>query len=191
MKDNSRPSWWGRRIKSRYFDGTPVRLDWDKVQEVDGRTLVLGAKAGPERSSKNLIHEMSHLVEIDDGRILEPGWGLRLPYYLLMGRWVNEPNTTQATERELRVFAYQYNVLDHLGMRFHNEVDALVHMPDFPLVVERESEPKDSYPDRRLAAVHWFRSEVDRLRNVYTYGRFEKEWARKVQLLAEIKEVEK
>jgi hypothetical protein len=70
----------------------------------------------------NVFHEMAHLIEIDDRRVRQPNWGIRL------GKWVPWAGTpmggfydmtsTQAIQREVRVMAIQAVVTEHCGFNF-------------------------------------------------------------------------
>lgn len=42
-----------------------------------GSKLALGTRAGPSKDFSNALHEMAHLLEIDDARCHLPGWGLK------------------------------------------------------------------------------------------------------------------
>jgi hypothetical protein len=98
----------------------------------------------------------------------------------------------QATARELRVMAYQANVMEHLGMRDKVPVDALVSMPDFlyvPMEDGRSAYGSDSddslsCTEKDASRVRWMIKQVELQRNIFTYARFEAEWQRKMQLLS-------
>lgn len=183
------------RVYDEFFAGAAVRVDWTRqAQSIDGEaTVVLGPWAGPEASIANLVHEMSHFVEIDEGRMTEFGWGLRVPEIHIAGRVCLEPQTRQATERELRVIAFQANVLTYLGFprSTHDLVAALDWMPDFVFVpIEDGSSAfgesrthKLSYEAIQKSQKRWCAKEVERLRPTFTTERFLSEWKRRNELL--------
>tara|TARA_R100001132_G_C3273357_1_gene95438 strand:- start:3082 stop:3618 length:537 start_codon:yes stop_codon:yes gene_type:complete len=79
-----------------------------------GKTL--GGRAGISHDLNNLIHEMAHMIEIDDARVHLRGWGLTcLTVVEVMGVEYMEPVTPQATLREVRTFAIQKVISDHIG----------------------------------------------------------------------------
>lgn len=102
------------RLMAEFFDGVPTRA----VKDLQGMKIIngvpiFGMAAGPSRSVTHLLHEICHFVEIDEARMCSPMWGLRFPreqsfvsFNGYRSTWF-EPKTTQATERELRVFAMQ------------------------------------------------------------------------------------
>jgi hypothetical protein len=138
---------------------------------------------------------MSHFVEIDDGRMTQYGWGLVAPKVWVYNRFCCEPVTKKMTERELRVIAYQVNVLESLGLpdRPIYSVRSLVFMPDFthipledgrsaygddaPTWEEMDSRAKDE------SRIRWMVNRVGQLRAEYTLERFDREWDRKVEVL--------
>jgi hypothetical protein len=82
--------------------------------------LSIGLKAGPSYNIQNLLHEMSHFVEIDDSRTLKSGWGLKygkwsdLPYYA--GGGFYEFSSAEHIKREIKVWAYQYSLSQYLKL---------------------------------------------------------------------------
>jgi len=171
--------------------GTPIAFDMWVSQDVDKGTLILGEKEGPAFSFHALLHEMCHLVEIDDERICYRGWGLRIPYTFVLGQTCVEPKTLQATEREMRVLAYQMNLTEHLGYKFQDRsITSLEYLYDFWDVgwTHARRYIRRGYQVREEKTKSWLCKQVYKLRDVYTYKRFELEWERKVGLLKAHKE---
>lgn len=91
-----------------------VLLHTNRVQYLPGlegqavldNIIYVGDRAGPGRGIYNLCHEICHFVEIDDKRMMMPGWGIHAPTEYLFGRIIYEPVTMQITEREMRACAY-------------------------------------------------------------------------------------
>lgn len=83
--------------------------------------VVLGLRCGPLSFDVcALLHELCHLVEIEPvSRIKQKNWGLHFKKEVYVpGRYARicpEPETNQATLRELRVLAYQVNLVKGLG----------------------------------------------------------------------------
>lgn len=173
--------------------GGPVRYDWAlQGNDVRDGVLILGGRAGPKRRRSDLAHEMSHFVEIDDARMLKRGWGLIYPQVEIAGRFYDQPTTMKMIERELRVLAYQANLLEGDGggrVDTLKLVKALVFVPDFffvPLEDGREPHLAEDVPyaDREPSKLRWLRNRVEVLRAEHTLERFRHEWNRKVNLLA-------
>jgi len=118
----------------KWFEITTIKIDENLTGNCvydDG--MVLGKMAGPSRSTANLFHEMAHFIEIDDRRCLKTAWGLKVPSIYIGGRTCYEPETFQASEREMRVIAIQKIIADHLGKRcqLRSFARALDFMPDY------------------------------------------------------------
>jgi len=145
----------------------------------DNGAVALGSRCGPDDFDlPALIHEMSHLVEIDDRRATSFGWGLRITTCVVIANQrYEEPTSVQAVERELRVLAYQTNVQSAVDM--HRSIDdllrGLVFVPGFALVNGRSDA-------ERLV---WCAGQIERMRHLdsYSYESFECEWHRKVGVI--------
>jgi hypothetical protein len=156
-------------------------------------TIFIGNRAGPSKGVSNLAHEMSHFVEIDDARVQRYGWGLRLPELYVLGQRCIEPATMQATARELRVSAYQANLMASVGapLNVPHLVRSLEYMPDFlyvPLEDGRpaygDGSPEDmEYREKIDSRIRWMANRVQELRSEFTLERFRHEWHRKIALL--------
>lgn len=91
------------------------------------RGIVLGGRVthGSEVSYGTAIHEMAHMVNIDDRRVRQPGWGFK------HGHWVSCPTrycsgfhemvTDAAIRRELDVMAIQAVITEHCRFNFDYE----------------------------------------------------------------------
>lgn len=161
----------------------PGVVDYDP--DVEGQKIgengevLLGTRCGPSRFELSaLVHEMSHLVEIDDRRVTLPGWGLRIKSSVVVGgQRYFEPRTTQATARELRVVAYESNMLHSCGIArsLRQLVRALTILPDFILL------PGRCERDR----LNWCETQVGRLveQEHFSVPSFEQEWWRKIEVI--------
>lgn len=183
------------RVYDEFFADAAVRVDWTSAaQSIDAEDrVVLGPWAGPEATISNLVHEMSHFVEIDERRMTAYGWGLHVPEIHIAGRVCLEPQTRQATERELRVIAFQANILEYLGFprSVRDLVAPLDWMPDFVFVpIEDGSSAygddrthKLSYEAIQKSQKRWCAKQVEVLRETFTAERFLSEWKRRNAVL--------
>ena len=193
-------------IEAAFFNSNPfLRLDVDvEGQTVDDNGVVtLGCRAGPERDVWSLLHEMSHLVEIDDERANQPGWGLNYGRYVYIpgihrgGGWY-EMCTGQAVRREMRVGAFQYHLGVELG--FYTDLDAYVtyyadisrHLPSDSLCAFASEEdcykPCDVVESGRVVDYNAACQKVLRqliAEDTYRFPSFQAEWERKNTLLKE------
>jgi len=153
-----------------------VELQGNNITE-DGK-LQVGCRAGPSIEAWHFCHEVCHFVEIDDERMLMQNWGLRVPEKWVIDRFVCEPETLQATERELRTLAYQWHLHKLLNIKSTPAamVSALVYMPDFWLVPGGWSKNDE----KRLK---WCADRMMDLTKDFHLDRFMAEWKRKNALL--------
>jgi hypothetical protein len=167
-------------ILNKYFKDSSIVIDWKhEGQRIDEHSLVLGGRAGYEVCLTNLIHEMGHLVEIDDARIMEYSWGLTLPEVYLPGRYSRmapTPATTQACLRECRVIAMQWLLQNAIGITTSalEAVSSLQYMPDFFLAPGVSDQDKLDFLKEQM---------LEYAANKYTLEYFDTEWIRKVQLI--------
>lgn len=96
-------------------------LDFDPnlqgARVVKGRQT-LGLRLGPvKRELDALFHEIGHFIEIDDARICVSGWGLVYGTEIDFGhRVVQEYQSCQGTQREVRVCVIQSLLQEHFGL---------------------------------------------------------------------------
>lgn len=91
----------------------------DRGVRIQGRAAYI-RECRPEIGTA--LHEMAHMVDIDDKRVRKPGWGLKT------GNWVEFPSryspgfwemqTDAGIKREVRVMAIQAVITEHLGFNF-------------------------------------------------------------------------
>jgi len=183
------------RIEREFFRNAAVRLEWNlEGQKIENNLPVIGARAGPEIKAWNLLHEMAHFVEIDDDRMCSYGWGLRVPEVFVYDRMCVEPTTTQMTKREIRVIAFQRNVMVYLGMEepASKSVNSLHFLPDHTLVPLEDGSPAyiegrpvcKSLKQTDKSRMKWIANQVEALQSKYTLEFFISEWERKNQLLS-------
>jgi len=194
------------KLKAEFFNQTYIKYQFgfEGQKILNDGTIIIGNRAGPITmptafSIKNLCHEMGHMVEINDERMRVHGWGLRNPEVWVYDRYCVEPRTNQITNRELRVCAYQAELLKYLGVKYSvsDLVGALQWVADTTFVpLEDGSMPYGEnkthnldYTEIKSSQQRWRINEVGRLRKEYTIDRFISEWNRKINWLANNKYV--
>lgn len=83
-----------KHLKKHFFNTEFVKykVGLEGMTVSDTGTIIMGNKAGPLYFSiKNLCHEMSHMVEINDERMRMRGWGLKIPEVWVYDRMCREP----------------------------------------------------------------------------------------------------
>lgn len=182
-----------------FFKDSPIAIDWDfhGTQKVESNKLIFGPWAGPERCITNLIHEMGHLAEIDDARILQHGWGLTTPELYIPGRYSHMaavPKTWQPIQRECRVMAMQWHIQNLLGIEEtpREVVKSLKWMPDWCNLPLRRYDgttpgefPYAEYEESRLMFVE--NTMLEFSRGKFSLKFFREEWKRKNELLKQAK----
>jgi hypothetical protein len=125
-----------KRSKIKVFQG--------EGQSVRNGKLLLGTKIGPNRHEITaLIHEISHLIEIDDERVLKQGWGFSYGVpQTIFGRVYYNPTTYQASLRECRVIAIQHILQLSVGIEtsLQEQLVVLEHMSDWSLIPTKNKE---------------------------------------------------
>lgn len=104
------------------------KLQGQKV--VDNR-YVIGMRAGPLTNINidNLLHEICHLVEIEEERLVKrptSSWGLNPGKFWQIGsNWGYETFTDDQVKREQRVWAYQLSLNSNINNQTTNINDSL------------------------------------------------------------------
>lgn len=184
--------WVGSPQQYKLFDtffaaNCPVIVEEDmEGQRIEENRLYLGMRAGPSQCIRFLIHEMAHLVEIDDARMLVRGWGLHLPKIYIPGRYshmVPVPITHQASLRECRVIALAWHLQNFLGIKesAREMVGSLEYMPDYENVVPYETGMSLNEIDN--LRMNFLANKVIEYANKYSITFFVIEWFRKMELL--------
>jgi hypothetical protein len=111
-------------------------------QKVENNRVKVGCRAGPSCNFSNLLHEISHFIEIDKKRTIKNGWGLKYGLKVINpypNRYTPavfyEPQTDQQVWREIRVWAIQYNLAKRANIKenFEDLAESSVYLPAFPL----------------------------------------------------------
>ena len=188
-----------KRVLAEFFQDSPIQVSSDvEGMKVFDNVLFLGMRAGPWRCLTNLIHEMSHLVEIDDARVLKHGWGFTTPQIYMPGRhsyMASAPVSIQPIRREVRVIALQWQIQNELGIHVNKRetLSALKFMPDwcnvpsglpggyFDLPWEEQAKITVHTNEFRFAYLQAYMDEC--MSGKYNLSFFHTEWKRKNELL--------
>jgi len=105
------------------------------------RDYTFGGRAGPVVSIFNLFHEMAHATQFGAENFLtrasSDGFVFETPGIFVYDRICVEPQTSQATERELETFAYQLHLMRSAGCRVNEKTfftrcaNLMIYMPDW------------------------------------------------------------
>lgn len=186
------------KLKKEFLNTNFVQYqdDFEGQKVLNDGTIVIGNKAGPSsyNTISNTCHEMSHLVEIDDARMRCYGWGLKLPEVWVYDRTCIEPTTHQITDRELRVMAYQVNLLKYIGVKYSVEkiVGVCQYLDDttfVPIEDGRQPYGEDKshgfdYDEIKASQQRWRVNQVNQYRKEFTIERFMSEWNRKIEWMS-------
>ena len=179
------------QIENHFFNGDRcigIKRGLEGQTLTETGKVLIGDRAGPSLEISNLVHEMCHFVEIDDVRMKMRGWGLRVPEIWVFDRMCVEPRTMQMTERELRVAAYQANVLKYLGYSDDTGeiTSSFKYLPDILFVPMEDGRSawgigsEDlGYDKKTESQLRWLANRAQELRSEYTLDRFMNEWERK------------
>ncbi len=182
------------------FKNSPLIISDDiEGQRLDDNgDVVIGTRCGPLYNNlEALCHEMCHFVEIDERRMGQFKWGMKFGTGTgLYNRFqeIRDFNTAQATKRELRVLAFQYNLQVYLGIQKETLVEhcsAMEYMPDFYCVLSDKELLNDAeLPDlgamgythskKTLFLIEW---TVKKYLEVYTLEKFLSEWHRRNEIM--------
>lgn len=158
-------------------------------QQIKSGVVLLGLKLAGVFEVDALLHEMCHLIDIDDQRANKPAWGLKHGKYMAFGRgswW--EKKTSQAVYRELRVGAFQFNLGAYFGFyedftKFSEDyANDLWNMPTDTVSIFLSEQGKIFSKDYFVIAVS------DKLREMvnkpeYSFDAIQDEWERKMEVL--------
>lgn len=186
-----------KQICGDWIIGNPVKVS----TRISGQTLtkngkyLLGTWAGPEQNASNLLHEICHLAEREEDKLLEfplGGWGFSQGKYWEVGYHCGyEPTTDQQVMREARVWAYQLSLHKKYGLSDNPQemVSSAIYLPAFCHFQFKFN--KCSYnckEENHLASEEFALKKLANLvddwsRNFYTVDRFEEEWNKRMELL--------
>ena len=176
-------------INDLFFKDRPISyLKNREGQMIDNNNrYVLGLMAGPSCELQNLLHEMSHLVEIDRKRLVKKpptSWGLKPGKFWQIGTsWGYEPQTDQSVQREIRVWAYQHSISKALNLEngSSKELANSAHWLDAFFLYKHYTvgTVSDVVAKQNMA---W---QIEELSDtVFTYDRFCQEWDDRMKLIA-------
>lgn len=159
---------------------------------IEDNRFMLGTWAGPSKDIYNLIHEIAHMVEIDDKRCHLPGWGLKYPpefYWPGHGMVSNGFNTAKAIYREARVLGIQEVITKHYGIVWNRSysVSSLKYIDGMCFIPPRYPEnPKDdtlSYDEREKRRMAYLYRFVIREARKHTFESVLAEYGKKIGII--------
>lgn len=173
-------------IKRDFFGADcPIKVEWNlEGQRLIDDHITIGAKTGPEATVFGLTHEMAHFAELDIERILKKpvrNWDLRNgSSFVIGGRFTHMQITTQAIEREARVWAYEISLRKHYGLTL--DVDYMVTGAEWISAWDTYRARFDS----KNAALSSLKEHVISLsETTHTFELFKEEWNRRVSALVQ------
>lgn len=163
-----------------------IRRELEGMDIGENGMPVLGLRAGPCICEGHLLHEMSHFVEIQQCRMAKYGWGLKYGSRAIYipGRYsrvINEYDTPNATMREIRTMAYQWNLLQHFQVDEESHstaaelVSSLTFMPDIYNLKRPEGVKELEYCEQLMLE---YAAKPE-----YSVEAFKAEWFRRNKLL--------
>lgn len=115
----------------------PIHITGREGMKYGNIFLEIGRRAGPSEEDSNAVHELAHFIEMEDNRIGQDRWGMKIKqgdYIPEYRTFVNSEFTTiKHLERECRVWAIQYILESELF--------------DIPVTVEELAESSPYLPD--------------------------------------------
>lgn len=150
--------------------GAPIEIVYFSGTNRHGENLRIGAGNGVTHF-ESFVHELGHLIEIPDHRILEFDFGMD-----------NDPgpegyNWKKALKRELKALAWEGVIFDYFKMKFPKHKSTIYKncrdVLNLSATYNNEIKDKKSY----------FLCEVSRYQKKYSVKKFLKEWYRKIELL--------
>lgn len=124
---------------SEWFDPYPhLHVENVSGMAVQKKGLVMGTRAGPSYDADFLCHEMAHMIEATDSRVLRPAWGMRYRTVVeINGVLYEDPITPQGCFREIRTFGIQQVLCEMLGVVSEPHGSLLQYQLDYiPFLVE-------------------------------------------------------
>jgi hypothetical protein len=180
------------RITDEFFNNEVLAVDpeLESACTINGK-LTFGTLAGCLYHVQHLLHEMSHFLDIDDARVLDPGWGLRY------GEWVHcsfsrqggwyAVKTAQHIQREIKVHAFQWVLSQYFGMPeiIEEMTSAVPYLPDTALVklLPEWTFGHVPYAEFDRTFHKFFTEQVFKTSQSITIDSIKLEWSRKVKYL--------
>lgn len=137
-----------KKIENAYFTNNNIQIKLGaegQSVDYDNEIVFLGNRAGPSSEPLDLFHEMGHLVDIQERKIILSDWGFSYgtPYSIHEQKYfINE--TYNACKRECKVFAIQKKMAEEFGI--NADISDLVHslylLPDFSNVPGKSQKEK-------------------------------------------------
>jgi hypothetical protein len=174
-----------KKIYDKFISKSKVNVFQGEGQRIRAGKLLLGTKIGPKLHELTaLIHEMGHLVEIDDERVLRRGWGFSYgESTIVFGAVHHEPSSYSATLRECRVMAIQRIMQKSVGIEssIRELLSPLVYMHDWCLVPGRTA--NSTLPEVDEARFRFLTEYLENFAKTLSLESIMEEWERKQSIL--------
>lgn len=175
-------------LRTFFSENIPIKINfdyWSSYSGYDAKVLHLTSFAGPSQCITYAIHEMGHLIEIDDNRVFKRGWGLTTPELYISGRYSHMcpvPITWQPSQRECRVIAIQREIERSIGIETSDRdlISSLSFMCDWSNVPTGEYETILEADENRYNVLERYLNQVS---EKYTIQYIMNEWNRKIELI--------
>lgn len=174
------------QVADRYFDGQPhvaFRINLEGTEaNLDQHQMAFGLRAGPAREISNLIHEMAHFVVAPEAKCIANDYAMKAGVPVIgFGRVEYVPTSVKPVDNEARVFAYQLNILRHLGLDGSEETlescaELLSWVSGYHLV------PGESEQERRS----WCVRRIEEWMETCTAERFEEIWFDRIRRIPDL-----
>lgn len=180
------------RIQTDFFEGhEDVIFLAERAEgywERDGR-MRMGCRSGPVLELDATLHEIGHMVEIDDDRCGISGWRLRY------GRLIHVPGhdpfheefkTAQPIEREIRVLGVQACLHDHYGIPYDalGAATSMAFIDSFWYLHYVDYKPSGTtYRDHEKIAIAVIMNRIEDEKTKHTFEAVHREWTRKMGIL--------
>lgn len=179
-----------KRLQKLFFkDNTVIIKIRKEGQSLYGNKFVLGCRAGPQINITNLFHEMAHLAEREEDKLLQKpsyAWGFSFGKPWEIGNFSGfEPSTDASVRREIRVWAYQWSLQRQFGIKdsIYNTIRPIVYLPAF-VYYHRSNGKNGQYHLSDQCKIKIACLEAQELsKKDFSYSNFVNAWQTRMELL--------
>ena len=128
-----------------FLKDSQVRVYQGEGQDIRGGIMLLGTRVGPSRHDLGaLVHEIAHLIEIDDARAMSRNWGFDYSYETTE---LGMPISFNGSLREARTISIHCKIFEMIGYDFDlkSELSSLYLMEDFINVPGDQRKEREEY----------------------------------------------
>jgi hypothetical protein len=181
-----------KEIARRWIIGNPVKIGqrFEGQGITKGNAYLLGCYAGPDQNVEYLLHEMAHLSEREEDKVIKrpyQSWGFSQGKYWEVPGYGSgwEPQTEQSVLREARVWAFQANLQQELNMKVDVEdlVASAVYLPAYCYFKFKRVNKNLGYKESEEAGLAALATHVKNLMEEFTFQKWEENWFKRMDLL--------